>query len=272
MQRPVRVGLILLGLSIITPLTAGEPLLFPSEEKYSERDVLKMIRTGQKTLAPVYAPLARQIVEDFDLAEKTGIGIDLGGGPGSLAIELCHFTRLHWVNADINPHFFPHFFAAAQAAGVGHRVSAIFADAQALPFRDNYAEIVVSRGSFQFWEDKTRAFSEIHRVLKPGAVAFVGRGFSSNLSPDVAKQIRAAQESSGSFPKYDLKQTEAELRRAMEKAGIPDSRIRIPKDPGNSGINYGIWVEFRKRGQPDSRALPQDVQFHQRSPKKGEKP
>jgi SAM-dependent methyltransferase len=251
MQGSVRVGLILLGLSIGARLTAGQPLLFPSEEKYTEEDALKVIQAGRETLSPVFAPLARQIVEDFSLADKTGIGIDLGAGPGNLIIELCRLTRLHWVNADINPHFFPHFFEAARAAGVGHRVSAIFADAQALPFRDNYAEVVVSRGSFQFWEDKRRAFSEIYRVLKPGAVAFVGRGFSPNLSPETAKRIRAAQEKSGSFPKYDLTQTESELRGVMEKNGISDYRIRIPKDPSGAGINYGIWVEFHKPGRPN---------------------
>ena len=59
-----------------------------------------------------------------------------------------------------------------------------------LPFEDNYAEIITSRGSFQFWKNKQLAFSEIYRVLKPGGVAFIGRGFSENLSIETARKIR----------------------------------------------------------------------------------
>jgi hypothetical protein len=65
--------------------------------------VLAQETGGQETishvLAPVYAPLAEQIVNDFALREKRGTGIDLGSGPGDLIIELCQRTRwLHWVS------------------------------------------------------------------------------------------------------------------------------------------------------------------------------
>ena len=126
----------------------------PADEKYTQSNALGMIRSSRGTLAPVYAPLAEQITADFNLQEKEGIGIDIGSGPGTLIIELCGRTRLHWINADINPNFFPHFYEQAQQRGFGHRVSAIYADACALPFRDNYADIIVSRGSFPFWLDK----------------------------------------------------------------------------------------------------------------------
>jgi hypothetical protein len=43
-------------------------------------------------------------------------------------------------------------------------------------------------GSFSFWHDKRSAFSEIYRVLKPVAVAYIGRGFSRNLPVVTAKK------------------------------------------------------------------------------------
>ena len=153
---------------------------------------------------------------------------------------------MHWVNADINPYFFPIFLKAAEASGVGHRVSAIFADAQALPFRDNYADVIVSRGSFHFWEDRKRSFSEIYRILKPGGVAFIGRGFSENLPVEVARKIRERQQKSGGKPKYDVKKTADELREIMEALGIMDFSVRIPIPPGDPKVNYGVWVKFRK--------------------------
>ncbi|MBA7636634.1 2-methoxy-6-polyprenyl-1,4-benzoquinol methylase [subsurface metagenome] len=221
----------------------GKSLSSPSDEKYTKQNALGMIRTSRKTLAPVYAPLAEQIVSDFDLSEKDGIGIDLGSGPGTLIVELCKRTRMHWINADINPNFFPNFYRQAEENGFGHRISAIFADAHSLPFRDNYADIIVSRGSYHFWEDKVRAFSEIYRVLKPGAVAYIGRGFSRNLPVKAAKKIRAKQ---GKKMQYDVDNKANELYNIMNELGIKDYRIDRPKPPGSENVNYGIWVEFRK--------------------------
>ena len=213
------------------------------DEKYTEQNALGMIRTSRKTLAPVYAPLAEQIVSDFDLGEKEGIGIDLGSGPGTLIVELCKRTRMHWINADINPNFFPNFYRQAEKNGFGHRVSAIFADAHNLPFRDNYADIIVSRGSYHFWEDKVQAFGEIYRVLKPGAMAYVGRGFSRNLPVETAEKIRVKQ---GKKMQYDVRNKANELYNIMNELGIKDYHIDIPKPPGSENVNYGIWVEFRK--------------------------
>ena len=214
-----------------------------ADEKYTEADALGMIRASRGTLAPVYAPLAEQIATDFNLREKEGIGIDLGSGPGTLIIELCRHTRLHWINADINPHFFPHFYKQAQQRGFGYRVSAVFADAGALPFRDNYADIIVSRGSFPFWQDKKRAFSEIYRVLKPGAVAYIGRGFSENLPVATAKKIRGKQ---GGKMKYNVDKVADELRQIMKALQIKEWKINRPNPPGGDNVNYGLWIEFHK--------------------------
>ena len=222
---------------------SGAALLSPSEKKHTEQGALGMIKASQGRLAPVYAPLAEQLVADFGLKKKTGIGIDLGSGPGTLIIELCARTRLHWINADINPHFFPYFYNLAEERGFGHRVSAIFADAQALPFRSNYADIIISRGSFHLWTDKIKAFGEIYRVLKPGSIAYIGRGFSRNLPVETAKKIRAKQR--GKL-KYDVAKTASEFRNIMNALGIKEYRIHRPKPPGGEKVNYGVWIEFRK--------------------------
>ena len=199
-----------------------------------------------RILAPVYAPLAEQIVNDFELREKRGTGIDLGSGPGDLIIELCKRTRwMHWVNADINPRVFAGFFQRAEDAGFRERVSARQADAHQLPFHDAFAEIVVSRGSYPFWQDKRKAFSEIYRVLKPDGVALIGRGFSENLPIEVAREVRARQRKSGKEPVYDLRQAADELRQIMNSLEIEDYQIRIPQ---RGDVNYGIWIEFRKAG------------------------
>jgi ubiquinone/menaquinone biosynthesis C-methylase UbiE len=202
-----------------------------------------MIQAGEGRLSPVYGPLAEQLVKDLKLESRVGIGIDIGSGPGTLIIELCKRTSGHWINADINPHFFPYFLQQAEKQGFDGRVSAIVADAQALPFRDNYADVIVSRGSFWLWEDKLKAFGEIWRVLKPGGVAYVGRGFSENLPTEVARSVRGGQ---GEGPKYDVVRTAEELRQIMMKLKIKNYRIIRPRLDNNEGIDYGVWVEFHK--------------------------
>ncbi len=204
--------------------------------------------SAPSVLEPVYGPLAEQIVADFSLEDKPGIGIDIGSGPGSLIIELCRRTKqMHWINADIDPSLFPDFMSKTHAAGFDGRVSAIYADSVALPFHDNYAEIVVSRGSFQFWGDLQKAFAEIYRVLKPGGVAFIGRGFPENLSPDVARTIRARQSEEGFVPGYDVAAVAQKMKELMKLLAVGDYRIRIPSPANSENISYGIWIEFHKK-------------------------
>jgi len=206
----------------------------------------RVVAASRGLLAPVYAPLAEQIVRDFHLADAHGVGIDVGSGPGTLIIELCQRTKMHWINADINPEVFPAFFSLAEKAGVSGRVSAIRADARYLPFRDDYADVIVSRGSFPFWGDaeaKKRGFAEIYRVLKPGGVAYIGRGFSRDLPVETARAIRAKQ---GKKMQYDRQKAADELRGFMKDLGIRDFRVEVPQPPGADGLNYGVWVEFHK--------------------------
>ncbi|MGC9327064.1 MAG: class I SAM-dependent methyltransferase, partial [Candidatus Hinthialibacter sp.] len=150
--------------------------------KYNEVRVASASPSPQPSksvLAPVYAPLAEWLVNRFHLEDMEGIGIDLGSGKGDLIVELAQRTSsLHWINADINTNNFYVFFQKAQQQGVAHRISAQFADAKNLPYKDGYADIVVSRGSFPFWGGVKAGLSEVNRILKIGGIAYIGRGFS----------------------------------------------------------------------------------------------
>lgn len=206
------------------------------------RSAQRMIESSRTRLAPVYEPLAAQIADDFDLADREGIGIDLGSGPGDLILQLAPRTSMHWINADISPYFFSYFFRMADAAGISHRVSAIYADACDMPFRDNYADAIVSRGSYQFWPDLEKGLSEVYRVLKPGGVAYIGRGFAREFPLEVAEKVRTGQK----LPNYDPAEHAARFRTLMAKLGIERFRVETPAPPGDTDIHYGVWVEFQK--------------------------
>jgi len=231
-----------LRLFVIGILLSAKPAL-----AFSQEPPAKHPRGASSALEPVYAPLAEQIVSDFQLTEKNGIGIDLGSGPGNLIVELCRRTKhMHWINADIDSSVFLGFMNKAHEAGFDGRVSAMHADATALPFRDSYADIIVSRGSFQFWDDLRAAFAEIYRVLKPGGAAFIGRGFPDNLPLELAAKIRERQREGGFVPEYDVDETARQLKDMAESLKIAGYKIRIPKPAGGDGVNYGIWIEFHK--------------------------
>ncbi len=202
-----------------------------------------MIRASRGRLAPVYAPLAEFIVGEFDLAGCDGVGIDVGSGPGTLIIELAKRTKHHWVNADIDPNAFTFFHETAGKNGLTGRVSSIRADVHELPFRDGYADVIVSRGSYHFWKDKVKAFNEIYRVLKPGGVAFIGRGFSPNLPVETAREIRAGQ---GKSMEYSFAEESEELTRIMREVGVARYKIHNPSEAHGNAVNYGIWVELHK--------------------------
>lgn len=94
------------------------------------------------------------------------------------------------------------------------------------------------------WGDKVKAFAEVRRVLKPGGMAYIGRGFSANLPLEVAKTARAER---GEGPRYDVAATAEELDATMKALGIRDYRVIRPRLGNEAGINYGVWVKFRKK-------------------------
>ena len=250
MMRKSIVLIVYLMFAGFTAWCGDDQLEVPDYAEYTFENALRMQRSANNRLAPVYAPLAEWIVDRYDLAEVKGIGIDLGSGPGRLILELCQRTpHLYWINADINPHFFPLFYETANEKGFGHRVGAIFADAKRLPFRDNYADAIVSRGSFPFWGDLRLAFGELYRVLKPGGIAFIGRGFPEMLPPKTARAIRGNQgkgKKENSVLNYKPSETAEEINSVMSDLGIKKYRLLLPQPAGSEGVNYGIWIEIKK--------------------------
>lgn len=244
-----RLGSVMVALGAVTAAVCGcenrivdEPVAPPPDAG----PATGMIRSSEGRLAPVYAPLAEQIVRDYGLAEKEGIGIDVGSGPGTLIVELAERSRLHWINADIEPHFFASFFRLAERRGVAHRVSAVYADACDLPFKDNYADVIVSRGSYQFWPDLKKGLAEVYRVLKPGGVAYIGRGFARDFPVERARKVRRGQR----LKKYDPAKHAARFTAIMKDLGITSFRVETPRPADAPDLHYGVWLEFRKPATP----------------------
>ena len=234
--------------AMLFPVASAEPSpvvvqAFSAMGDSGKEDASRFNVTAKTVLAPAYPYLAEQITESFGLADKRGTGIDIGGGPGNLVLELARCSPgFSWINVDINPFFASYLYEGALEKGCAERVGFLPADVHELPLRDNYADVVVSRGSLQQWRDREKAFSEIYRILKPGGRAFIGRGFSENLPLETAREVRARQ---GGGPRYDPDNSARELEEMMARLGIEGFQVTRPRTDQEQ-VNYGVWVVFQK--------------------------
>lgn len=215
----------------------------PDYGQFDKNKIERYVKiTAQRKI--VYSRLAEYLVQRFGLAESNGIGIDIGSGPGNLIFELAKRTGgFYWINADINTWHADCFMAEAAKLDLAHRTGFIFADACALPFRDGQADVVVSRGSYQFWDDLQQGISEVHRVLCPGGRAFIGRGVSPTMPENEVRDLTQKKLIGG--PKYDPDEDAARFRTIMDSLEVQEYEVirHIPKDPS---LNYGVWLYFRK--------------------------
>jgi ubiquinone/menaquinone biosynthesis C-methylase UbiE len=105
---------------------------------------------------------------------QEGICIDIGCGTGVLDVELAKRSNFEIIGLDIDAEMKPLFDKRIADAGLQDRVRFVAGDAQQLPFEDNYADVIVSRGTLTFIPDIGKCLKEVERVLKPSGVAFLG--------------------------------------------------------------------------------------------------
>ena len=105
---------------------------------------------------------------------RDGICIDVGCGPGHLDVELARRSNFKIVGLDIDPDMKPLFEKRAREAGLDDRLTFVVGDAQNMPFPDDHADVIVSRGTLIFIPDIAKCLREAERVLKPTGVAFLG--------------------------------------------------------------------------------------------------
>jgi len=187
--------------------------------------------------APVYPVLAKEIVQDYGITK--GTCVDVGGGCGSLAIELAKITDLTVYVLDLDPTAVRLCNILADEAGLRGRVRAVEGDAQDMPFRDGFADLVVSRGSIFFWPDQFAGVRECYRILKPGGVGFVGGCLPRGLDQPLHDQLQAhMQERYKQMPGWHAMDSQGVLAQAGA-AGLQG--IKLVRDRPAEW-----WLEVRK--------------------------
>lgn len=191
-------------------------------------------------LLPIYPMLAQQFVDDYHLED--GICLDIGTGNGFVGTELAKITNMsiYYVDKDVQALEFARRTAAE--AKIDNQVFFIEADVCAgLPFADQFADFIVSRGSLWFWEDKIKGVAEVYRVLKVGGTALIGGGLGRYIPLSMRKRLM--QDRIDMLAKQGIKRpSRKEMEQIAINAGIPS--FRIVQD--SIGQDTGGWIEIHK--------------------------
>jgi ubiquinone/menaquinone biosynthesis C-methylase UbiE len=213
-----------------------------SDEKvpaeYSKMDLQKAKEFDKKVrqnFMPAIISTVRQIVEDYGPLE--GVCVDVGAGTALFAIELGRRTALKIYALEIERPIYEVARENIEEAGLGDRIVPVLGDAHDLPFDDNFADFIISRGAYHCWADKVRVFREVYRVLKKGGIAFVGGGFGRYVSEEDLKRMKALRDRSLGEAAKAYASPEG-LEEVLKKANIPSYRI-IPD-------RVGFWAEIKK--------------------------
>jgi ubiquinone/menaquinone biosynthesis C-methylase UbiE len=112
-----------------------------------------------------------------DVAEAAPAGarvLDVGCGPGRLAIQLAREHGLAVVGIDLDPAMIERARAhARQFDDEQMRPTFVVGDAAAMPFPDGSFDVVVSTMSMHHWDDPAAGGREIDRVLRPDGRALI---------------------------------------------------------------------------------------------------
>lgn len=199
-----------------------------------------MDRIARTIFAPIYPVLAGMFLEQF--GRRDGVCVDLGSGPGHLAIAVAAASDMTVWSLDLS--------AAAQAiaernirtAGLEGRVRTILGDVARLPLPDASADLVVSRGSVFFWDDLPAALNEAARILKAGGMAIIGGGFgNAELNERIVREMIRRNPD---WEEFNRKNISSETMQRFLKAvsvveGVDGDVVRD---------DSGLWIVMRKEG------------------------
>ncbi|WP_428737981.1 class I SAM-dependent methyltransferase [Sulfurimonas sp.] len=139
----------------------------------------------QEVFAPIYPVITEQIVQTTKV--KNGKCLDAGCGTGALGRSMAHITDLEITFFDQSEEMLELAKQYTTKESIVERSNFLQGDIHNIGLEDNSMDLVISRGSMPFWEDLHQAFSEILRVLKVGAYAYVGGGFGNATLRDEIK-------------------------------------------------------------------------------------
>jgi ubiquinone/menaquinone biosynthesis C-methylase UbiE len=204
-----------------------------------EAKIRQFAEVAKTIFAPAYPAVARQIINTLGI--KQGMALEVGIGPGLLAYELVKQSELKVFALDNK------FKALVLAKEILNEKGADFqrlylccGDVLNLPFPNHTFNLVCSRGSFFFWQDKIKGLKEIYRVLRPGGRAMIGGGFGKKeIKEEICVKIKTV------YP--DWEKRVAKRRREFSQERLYHLALKAGiKDPTVIYDEINMWIVFAK--------------------------
>lgn len=194
--------------------------------------------TASKVFAPIYPVIARQILDRPGISG--GIALDAGSGPAHLSLALAQESDLKIFAYDASPMMLAVAYEHITEAELIRRVIPVLGDIHDIPFEDNSIDLIVSRGSWFFWDNLDLAFKEMYRVLTPGGMAYVGGGFgNAKLKEEIhAAMAKKDPDFSKGVSNRMMRNNPDRIKKELEKAEI--RTYELIQDES------GFWLIIRK--------------------------
>ncbi|MGI6434710.1 MAG: class I SAM-dependent methyltransferase [Syntrophomonadaceae bacterium] len=203
-----------------------------------EINAVEFDRVAREVFAPVYPVLARQIIDRTGISN--GSCLDVGCGGGYLGLALARISGLETILFDESQDMLNLAQEYIRHSGLESRVTTMLGDVHDISLKDESINLVVSRGSMFFWNDRGRAFREIYRILAPGGAAMIGGGFGS---ADLLREIEAKMLERD--PEWKTKRQQRigkakvqDYREELNRADIPSPEIIQDE--------VGLWIVMRR--------------------------
>ncbi|WP_048152796.1 class I SAM-dependent methyltransferase [Methanolacinia paynteri] len=195
---------------------------------------------AKKVFSGIYPLIAEQMLERTKITQ--GKCLDIGCGPASLSIAVAKQSDLQISSLDISPEMYEIALANIRDECLSDRIMPVTGDVHNIPFDDLTFDLVISRGSYHFWDDFSLAIMEICRVLRSDGKAYIGGGYGSS---EIRDEVLASRKERGIVddpvkpvrPRFK-KFRQGEIEESIESAGIKDYSI-INDDTG-------FWMLIRK--------------------------
>lgn len=197
-------------------------------------------KTVKEFIFPVFPLIAEEFLQKSGI--KEGVCLDVGAGNGYLGLAIAEKSRLQVRLIDIDSEILHFAEENIQERKLSDRVKTLKANVEELPFADNFAQLIVSRGSIFFWNDQVKGLNEIYRVLAPGGMAFIGGGFfTRELLDEISTKMTEIN------PKWESHIAEKlgadapqKFRQVLKKTDIPESKVDVIYDSAN------LWIVMKK--------------------------
>lgn len=205
---------------------------------YQDMDISKaqlFDKQVKENFMPAIVSTAKQVIEDYGILE--GVCVDVGCGTAVFAIELCRRSNLKIYAVEKEKAIYEVARMNIEKEGLAERIIPMLGDAHDLPFENEFADLIISRGSYHCWKDKPLVFKEIYRILRRGGTGFVGGGFGRYTTQKELDRMTALR---GNSLKDDSKAYSSpnEMEEIILKAGISDFHIIYDRS--------GLWAELKK--------------------------